>query len=51
METCDQCGPAVLAKFEVRLPSKGILTYCGHCYTDHVPKLVEAGAYVYRIAS
>ena len=48
MDTCDECGPAVSAKFNVHLPSGLTLAYCGHHYTTHIDKLVELGAYVYR---
>jgi len=48
MDTCDQCGPAVSAKFIVSLPSGGLLQYCGHCADVHAEKLEELGALLIR---
>lgn len=46
--TCDQCGPAVKAKFIISLPSGNWLTYCIHCTNVHKEALEKMGAYIAR---
>lgn len=43
MQTCDQCGPAVSAKYIASLPNGGILTWCGHCSDLNAVHLEEIG--------
>lgn len=40
--TCDRCGPAVTATYEVR-KSDGRLTFCGHCHNIYWHSLWDAG--------
>ena len=49
-ETCDQCGPAVKARFVVALPEGNILAYCGHHATEHRDALKGLGAFIYELA-
>lgn len=46
MDTCDECGPNVVAYVNVDIPVNGRmlpLSYCGHCATKHWDKLWYAG--------
>ena len=43
VETCDRCGPAVTAAVAVVLFTGGRLTYCGHCATRFMLRLLEVG--------
>ena len=49
-ETCDQCGPAVKARFVVTLPAGNVLAYCGHHATEHRDALQAHGAFIYELA-
>ena len=48
-ELCDGCRSPVRALFRVRLPSGRAIFYCGHHTTLYVDKLMELGAFIYRI--
>ena len=55
METCDQCGPAVLAMKRIilppsrKLPDGGELTYCDHCTTANMVGLLKRDALILAI--
>lgn len=46
-ETCDECGPNVVAWVYVEMPSGLPLAYCGHHGTKYKDALTGLGATVY----
>lgn len=49
IETCDQCGPAVRARFVVTLPAGNVLSYCNHHATEYLAALQASGAFIYEL--
>lgn len=47
METCDQCGPSVVAYIIVEMPSGLPLSYCIHHGREYEGSLLDQGAYVF----
>lgn len=54
METCDKCGPAVKAYWELKTSSDAIagktirlLTFCNHCWTRIADTLSDGAVFKY----